>query len=203
MVLPWCVAAKLNHGIDLEQFKISQDPLFGVTVYEIAGLFYEALGPALAFCSSSTRPFSGLRFSKLGDTSLGDKWLDRFVARLRSIERGRSFVPWEPAVDRFVDFVNAIAGNPRHRDAEIHLVLGRRWNGAYVCPEGLYAMADHANVRIHYTPFGGRWSDFVQHWLRSIARWPMQESFIQSVLDISGKIADPPTDKPLQTLVVC
>ena len=54
----------LDRGVDLAQLKISQDPLFGVTVYELAGLFYESVGPAAVFCSRA-RPFAELSFSNV------------------------------------------------------------------------------------------------------------------------------------------
>jgi hypothetical protein len=48
--------AGLN-GINLAKLKISPDPLFAVTVYQIGGLLYETGGPVLSFCASA-RPFS-------------------------------------------------------------------------------------------------------------------------------------------------
>ena len=38
---------KTDLGVDLGQLKISQDPLFGITVYEIAGLYYQTSARSL------------------------------------------------------------------------------------------------------------------------------------------------------------
>src|ERR1035437_1192708 len=78
--------AGLN-GINLGKLKISPDPLFAVTVYQIGGLLYETVGPTLSFCSSA-RPFSELSFSSLpaADRNL---LIDRLVGEFRKLEKRR------------------------------------------------------------------------------------------------------------------
>src|SRR5664280_2143479 len=119
--------AGLN-GINLEKLKISPDPLFAVTVYQIGGLLYETVGPVLSFCSSA-RPFSELNFSSLPAAGR-NLLIDRLVGEFRKLEKRRpdSFYTklankecWDPAADRLIQFVMAIAA--KHAEAQNHLLL--------------------------------------------------------------------------------
>ena len=74
-----------DHGVDLQTLKISQDPLFGVTVYELAGLFFENVGPVLAICSRE-RAFAELRLSNMSKQARTEMVSD-LIARLRILER--------------------------------------------------------------------------------------------------------------------
>ena len=113
----------LDQGVDVQRLKISQDPLFGITVYEIAGLFYEHANPVLALCSRE-RPFSEL---KLSDISLKERLsiADDLLSRFRQLEAGALHATWQdPDWEKFNKFVQAIHNKPRHAGAQIHLLPG-------------------------------------------------------------------------------
>jgi len=75
---------QLDQGVDISQLKISPGPFFGVTMYAIAGLFYETWGPALMFCARPQR-FSELT---LADLDLGARraLVQGLSRRLRDLE---------------------------------------------------------------------------------------------------------------------
>ena len=178
--------AGLN-GINLEKLKISTDPLFAVTVYQIGGLLYETVGPVLSFCSSA-RPFSELSFSSL-PAAARDLLIDRLVGEFRKLEKRRhdSFYTklanqecWDPAVDRFVQFVRAIAA--KHAEAQNHLLLHL---GAPDYPPVQQWLATQPRIQMHPAPLappnGAQWNELAEHWLKLIAAWPMQASLVDSV----------------------
>ena len=179
--------AGLN-GINLAKLKISPDPLFAVTVYQIGGLLYETVGPVLSFCSRA-RPFSELNFSSL--PAAGRMLLiDRLAGEFRKLEKRRhdSFyaklanqeLPGTVAVDRFVQFVMAIAA--KHPEAQNHLLLHL---GAPDFPPVQQWLATQPWIQMHHAPLappnGAQWNELAEHWLKLIAAWPMQASLVDSV----------------------
>lgn len=190
---------KRDQGIDLQQWKISPDPLFGLTVYAFGGLFYESLGPVLVFCSRE-RPFEQLTFASLSAEARQDVTGD-LVARFRNLEKG-VFGRLEPPVDKFIQFIEAIVSNPKHKDAQIHLLLERHGAGVHARAKALFWLADQPNVWLHYTPWKRIWSDLVECWLRVIAAWPLQESFVSTAYQICQILREIPKDQYLDTLVI-
>ena len=200
--------ARLN-GIKLGRLKISQDPLFAVTVCQIGGLLYETVGPALSFCSSP-RPFSELSFSSL--TAAGrDRLIQRLVGEFRKLERRRhdSFYAKlynsnkesvHPSVDRFIQFLQAIAA--KHAEAQNHLLL--LW-GAHEYPSVQEWLAKQPRIQLHTAPMappnGPQWTELAEHWLRVIAAWPMQASLVASVTRMTQLLATCPPDQ-LNELVI-
>ena len=189
--------AGLN-GINLEKLKISTDPLFAVTVYQIGGLLYETVGPVLSFCSSA-RPFSELSFSSLPAAGR-DLLIDRLVGEFRKLEKRRhdSFYTklanqecWDPAVDRFVQFVRAIAA--KHAEAQNHLLLHL---GAPDYPPVQQWLATQPRIQMHPAPLappnGRQWTELAEHWLKVIAAWPMQASLVDSVQRLTQLLATYP-----------
>jgi hypothetical protein len=180
--------AGLN-GINLGKLKISPDPLFAVTVYQIGGLLYEVVGPTLSFCSSA-RPFSELSFSSL-PVAGRNLLIDRLVGEFRKLEKRRhdSFAKLSNdelpgsgvvAVDRFVQFVMAIAA--KHPEAQNHLLLHL---GAPDFPTVQEWLATQPRIQLHRAPLappnGPQWTELAEHWLKGIAAWPMQASLVDSV----------------------
>jgi hypothetical protein len=158
-----------------------------VTVYQIGGLLYETVGPVLSFCSRA-RPFSELNFSSL--PAAGRMLLiDRLAGEFRKLEKRRhdSFYAklanqecLDPAVDRFVQFVMAIAA--KHPEAQNHLLLHL---GAPDFPPVQQWLATQPWIQMHHAPLappnGAQWNELAEHWLKLIAAWPMQASLVDSV----------------------
>lgn len=199
--------ARLN-GINLAKLKISSDPLFAVTVYQLGGLLYETVGPALSFCSSA-RPFSELSFSSL--SAAGRKLLiDRLVEEFRKLERRRhdSFYAklshrecLDPAVDRFVRFVMVIAA--KHGEAQNHVLLHC---GAHEYPSVQQWLSKQPRIQLHETPLappnGPQWTELAEHWLKVIASWPMQASLVESVERMTELLKTCPPDQLDQLLII-
>jgi len=199
--------AGLN-GINLAKLKISPDPLFAVTVYQIGGLLYETVGPVLSFCSSA-RPFSELSFSSL--TAAGrDLLIDRLVGEFRKLEKRRhdSFYTklanqecWDPAVDRFVQFVMTIAA--KHAEAQNHLLLHL---GAPDYPPVQEWLATQPRIQMHHAPLappnGTQWTELAEHWLKGIAAWPMQASLVDSVQRMTQFLATYPPGQLDQLVMI-
>jgi hypothetical protein len=194
--------------IDLGTVKISQDPLFGVTVYQIAGLFYEFYGPALVFCSRE-RPFRELSLSSLSEDSrrkIGQELATRLqrledqqirIGLALSPERG----PMSPTL--FGEFVRDIMIDPRHQGAEIHVITQKE--GFQGIPEVRAWLTHHACIRLHDAPWSHRaprWDDLAGRWLQAIADWPMQTSFVESAFQLSTRLREFPADAGPLTKVI-
>jgi hypothetical protein len=193
---------RLDIGVELGRLKISQDPLFAVTVYELGGLFHEGVGSAVAFCSRE-RPFSEVTLASL-DREAREGLVARLIARFREVDR-RSFGRPEPASGKFIEFVSTLAAKPRHRNAEIHLIVERHERGAHACPEVKTWLAGQKCIRVHYTPWdraGRNWIDLAQRWLDVIAAWPMQASLVESLSQMTRLLEQLPEGKYLDTLVI-
>ncbi len=182
----------LDRGVDLETLKICLDPLFGVTVYEIAGLFYETLGPVLAFCSRE-RPFSELTLSGMSEEARRET-VDSFAVAIRNLEEQNmtplmknvgqpNFRQPAPASEQFLEFLRTILTKPRHAGALVHLLVGS-WESGTATSAGVRALlAEQPSIRLHVAPrIAARsdWGNWVACWLRAIAAWPLQTSFIDS-----------------------
>ena len=198
-------------GINLAKLKISTDPLFAVTVYQIGGLLYETVGPTLSFCSRA-RPFSELSLSSL--PAAGRNLLvDRLVGEFRKLEKRRhdSFhAKWTDeefpgsdaaAVDRFVQFVRAIAA--QHAEAQNHLLLHL---GAPDFPMVQEWLATQPRIQLHRAPLappnGAQWTELAEHWLKVIAAWPMQASLVDSVQRMTQLLATYPPGQLDQLVMI-
>ena len=199
------VMQRLRHsdlGVDLKQLKISQDPLFGLTVYELAGLFYESVGPAVVFCASA-RPFAELSFSSL-DAAAKKKMLAGVVAEFRKLDKRRFGRP-DPAEDKMIEFLKAIQAEPRHAGAQIHLLVERPEKGAPATVAVQAFLATQKCIHVHYTPWtfkGKQWAELVDRWLAVISEWPLQSSFVDSVNNMSQLLQRLPSAGFLDTLII-
>ena len=194
---------KADRGVDLGQLKISQDPLFGITVYEIAGLYYQTSSPVLALCSREP-VFSELKLWT-GSGMARQEIAADLAARLRGLQQ-RSFGRPEPAVDKFIVFLQKILGNPRHRDARIHLLLESPEYGVHRMGAAQAFLAEERCIHMHYAPWrsgGHRWSPWAERWLQVIAGWPLQTSFIASANQLGESLRRLPKGKFLDSPVVC
>jgi transposase-like protein len=187
---------KVDRGVDLEELKISQDPLFGITVYAIAGLFYETI-PVLAFCSQE-RPFSELALSSIS-TEARLEIVDDLVARFRNLDQRFPCESFK-ALNKFPNFIADIQAKPRHAGAQLHLLA------AWQMPPTFRDWLEQRCVQVHYAPWPtlrGRWIDLAERWLRVIAGWPMQTSFIASLDQLCEILRRLPKEGVPETLIVC
>jgi len=166
-------------GVDVEKLKISEDPLFAVTVYEIAGLFYEHANPVLALCSRE-RPFSEVQFSPI---SLQERLtiVDDLSSRFRQLEARALHAEWQdPDWEKFNKFLQAIYDKPRHAGAQMHLLLGTA-----------VRFTVHPCISMHHAPWSAshpRWGAWVERWLKAIAAWPMQPSLVASASRMRNRL---------------
>jgi hypothetical protein len=188
--------------VDLQTLKISQDPLFGVTVYELAGLFFENVGPVLAFCSRE-RPFAELTLSDMSKEARIEI-VRGLVARFRVLET-RSFGRWTPASTRFIEFVTTLRRKPQHAGAQLHLLVARRERGAHASAAAQAILVEQPSIVIQTAPWapgGRRWSSWVECWLETIAVWPMQVRFVESAYQMSDYLRQIPASEFLDTLII-
>jgi len=185
-----------DRGVDLEELKISLDPLFGATVYEVAGLFYETLDPVLALCSRE-QPFSELTLSGMSRearqetvdclaVAIRNLEERNMTALMRSVGQPNSREP-APANEQFLEFLRTILAKPRHAGAEVHLLVASWESRTAASAAARTFLAEHASIQLHVAPrITARtdWGNWVAHWLLAIADWPLQASFIESAYQI-------------------
>jgi hypothetical protein len=186
----------MDQGVDLRRLKISQDPLFGVTVYEIVGLFYETLGPVLALCSREL-PFSELALSGMSEEARRET-VDSLALAIRNLEE-RNKTAWMknagqpnfrlPALtsEQFLEFLRTILAKPRHAGAQMHLLVDSWGCGARASDVARAYLTQQPSIRLQVGPrISARsdWGNWVTCWLRAIAAWPLQTSFIESAFQM-------------------
>jgi len=198
-------------GIELEKLKISPDPLFPLTVFQLGGLLYNALGPVVAFCSCE-RPFSEL---VLSDLPVSKRYLkvDRLSAEFQTLDRVRYDDVCQKlsngerpslALDKLGRFVAAVSA--RYQEAQIHLLFADHILNPHDYPVVRRWLAAQPRLHLHYTPVampnGQRWTEFAEHWLKTIANWPMQASLVQGIEEMTRILEAYPNDE-LDDLVIC
>ena len=141
---------KSDRGVDLGQLKISQDPLFGITVYEIAGLFYQTASPVLALCSREP-VFSELKLwtgSGMARQEIARTWRRDCGTCSRGRLGGRSWRSTNSSCS-----CRRFSGNPRHRDARIHLLLESPEYGVHRMGAAPAFLAEERCIQLHYAPW--------------------------------------------------
>jgi hypothetical protein len=187
---------RLDRGVDLRRLKISQDPLFGVTVYEIAGLFYETVGPVLALCSRE-RPFSELALSQLSQEAR-QEIAEELAMLIRNLEERNMKVLMKNAglpnfrlpsfgSEQFLEFLRMIVANPWNAGAQVHLLVDSWEGGAWASVAARAYLTERPYIRLQVAPRvtpRTDWGNWVTCWLRAIAAWPLQTSFIERAFQI-------------------
>jgi hypothetical protein len=179
--------------IDINHLKVLPEPLFGVTLSAILGLYYGTNG-ALALLSTR-RPFSEL--DVVPSASVGTV-IDRFVdqvhelAEFRCSKLGtlpRCFLESEEAA--FVDWLNRIESR-REPNADVCLLtdlpkLPPQWS------PGIQAwLTAHSHFRVHYAPMVrdmSCWRVFVRRWFSSISALPLQKPFLKDAAALTKLLA--------------
>jgi hypothetical protein len=187
---------RMDRGVDLQKLKISQDPLFAVTIYEIAGLFYETFGPVLVLCSRE-RPFSELALSPISREAR-QEIAEELAMLIRNLEERNikvllknaglpNFRQPAPATEQFLEFLRTIVANPWNAGAQVHLLVDSWECGAQASVAARALIAERPSIRLEIAPRitpRTDWGNWVTCWLRAIAAWPLQTSFIERAFQI-------------------
>ena len=166
--------------------------------------------PTLAFCSTA-RPFSELRFQPPARGR--NRLINRLVVEFRKLENSRhdSFYAklfkeecMEPSIVKFAQFVQVLAA--LHPEAEIHLLFESHLAGAHGYPTVQEWLSKQPRVQLHYAPLakpnGPQWTDLAEHWLQTIAAWPMQATLVASVQRMT-QILEAHSPDQSEQLMIC
>ena len=184
--------------IDLAHLKVFADPLFGVTVSGIAGLYYGTSG-VLALATTS-RAFSDLPVLAMNSSAwqVIDGFLGELgkLAELRKISLG-AIAP-APEQRLFLNWLEKIEDR-RELQSEIHLLTD--WPNR--APQGIPAvrgwLAEHPHFKMHYAPIVVDlfWLTLVQRCFAIIATLPVQGCLVDDVKGMAKYLADlPDEDRP-------
>lgn len=195
-----------EHGlVEMEPLKIFLDPLFGVTVSGIAGLYYGTCG-VLAL-SSAVRPFSELdlvanttslsqaatvlldELHKLAELRYA-KFMD--IAALKVLE-GNAFLGW---LNRIED--------RRESNAEIHLLADLPQWEPQALPSFQEWLTHHTNFKMHYAPIVKHlfWFHLVQRVFSIVAALPVQAQLVADVNGLAKYLANIPDKDRLGIIIV-
>jgi hypothetical protein len=181
--------------VKIGHLKIFQDPLFGVTVSGIAGLYCGASG-VLAL-TSTRRPLSELCFS--ANNAAAQQAGDGLIAELRKVAEFRKLDPRivaEHAAELegyFLCWLNAIE-DWRESNSEVHLLAGLPTSAPQGATGVQQWLAEHPDFQMHYAPItaGLPWVDFVQRCFAIIAALPVQARLVEDVQRITSELAGIP-----------
>jgi len=181
--------------VKIGHLKIFQDPLFGVSVSGIAGLYYGASG-VLAL-TSTRRPLSELCFS--ANNAAAQQAGDGLIAELRKVAELRKLDPRivaEHAAELegyFLCWLNAIE-DWRESNSEVHLLAGLPTSAPQGATGVQQWLAEHPDFQMHYAPItaGLPWVDFVQRCFAIIAALPVQARLVEDVQRITSELAGIP-----------
>jgi hypothetical protein len=180
--------------IDIEQLKVfADDPLFGVTVSGIAGLYYGTSG-VLALTTTS-RAFSELHLlathssvSQAIDVFLGD------LGKLAELRKANSMVIATASEQTFfLNWLETIEGS-REIESEIHLITDlpdRAPQGVPVVREWL---TEHPHFKVHYAPIVRDlfWLHMVRRCFSIITSLPVQAQLVEDVQGMAKYLAGIP-----------
>lgn len=178
--------------VNIEQLKIFQDPLFGVTVSGIAGLYYG--GSAVLALASTRRPLSELCFSTNSAAAL--QATSGLIAELSKLAEVRKLdftigVTYAAQLgDYFLCWLNAIEAR-RESNSEVHLLAGLPTSAPQNAAGVQRWLGEHPDFQMHYAPItaGLPWVDFVQRCFAIIAALPVQARLVEDVQWITGELA--------------
>ncbi|HUK18319.1 MAG TPA: helix-turn-helix domain-containing protein [Bryobacteraceae bacterium] len=169
--------------IDIRVFRVFADPLFGVTVSSVAGLFCGSSG-VLALQSVAS-PFAAL---SLVTADAAAQSIAAFLDEVEKLAHLRYYRP--DAIDKlrsteaktFPAWLDAIAAH-RAPQAEIHLLADKPTSRPLDDPAHQQWLTKHPQFRVHYAPITTHliWATLVKRCFQVISALPMQAGFIQTV----------------------
>ena len=196
----------------LDKLKISEDPLFGVTVTRLAGVFHEGLWPVLALMAVPGRPLAEVEFSELPRKAINEKVkillraLEALIPKLH-YAKGSARHPerslWgiyaayaqqgalqQAAAEKFIRFLEDIDGR-RAAAEEIYLIAEYDHDAGYSCAAVGEWLAGHPQFHIQYAPTNARgraWSDWPRHWFEVITAMPVQAALLDSIAVMTERL---------------
>jgi len=184
--------------VDINEFRVSADPLFGVSLAGIAGMF-GGRSEVLALLSVA-RPFSELTL--VTADSAVQQSIETFLAELAKIEHLRnvhraviySLKSSEEKV--FAAWLNTLEAR-REPEAEIHLITGLPRQPPLAEPAHQQWLAEHPQFHVHYAPLTRDvcWATLLKRWFQVITALPMQAGIIPAVVDITQFLTSLSDDK--------
>jgi hypothetical protein len=87
--------------------------------------------------------------------------------------------------EQFLEFLRAILAEPRHAGAQMHLLVDS-W-GVRASAVARAYFAQQPSIRLQVAPRitpRSDWGNWVTCWLRAIAAWPLQTSFIETAFEM-------------------
>jgi len=193
--------------IDIEQLKVFADPLFGLTVSGIAGLYYGWSG-VLALVSTS-RPFSELHLMN-ADVSVSEA-IDEFLAvlgklaELRTANRSSIVTLKKAEAATFVDWLNMLEAR-RESLSEVHLLMDLPERAPQQeNPSVQEWLREHPHFKVLHTPVVKdlRWLTLVRRCFRIIGGLPMQVNLIKDVKGMAQYLANMPDEGRMRIIIVC
>jgi len=180
--------------VDIERLKIFADPLFGVTVSGIAGLYYGTSG-VLAL-SSTRESFSELGLMTVGSSvSQACNGLVSEIRRLAEFRKSDRMIvateaPTEASV--FLQWLNRIEAG-RESKSDIHLLT----DSSKMPPLGGSVpewLAEHPHFQIHPAPvvIDLFWFHLVKKSFEIIAAFPVQARLVDDVTRMTSYLAGMP-----------
>ena len=176
--------------INIDQLKVFADPLFGVTVSCIAGLYYGGCGMLALSCNAE--PFSDLRL--LSGVAVSEPF-DQFLQELQDLAAFRQanimtiagLASFEELL--FLEWLDKIEVC-REPNSQIHLLADWPHHPPQARPSFKNWLANHPRVAISYAPMVTNlfWFTLVQRCFSIIAALPVQASFIAGVRGLTEQI---------------
>ncbi len=180
-------------------FKVSRDPEFAAKVADIVGLYLDPPAGAVVLsfdekaqvqALSRTQPMLPIDFGKTEKRTHDYKrhgTTNLFAALnvLTGSVKGRCFDRRRTV--EFLKFMNAaIKGYPRSR--EIHVILDNL--PTHNNPEVDEWLAEHLNVKFHFTPKGGSWINQIETFFGIITRHAIRRGNFSAVARLVKRIGD-------------
>jgi hypothetical protein len=192
--------------IDIEQWRVFADALFGVTVSGIAGLYYYGASGVLALVSTS-RPFSELHLSESGAGS--SEAINGFMDELHKLteycrSNARSIACLEGAEETaLVGWLNKMEAR-RELVSEVYLLMDLPNSATRGKPCVQEWLREHPHFKVIHAPVvkGPCWLALVRRCFRIMGGLPMQVNLINDVNGLAQHLANMADQSRLEIISV-
>jgi transposase len=184
--------------IDMEHLKVFADPLFGVTVSGIAGLYYGTSG-VLALATTS-RAFSELHLLVPSSTVL--QAIDVFLGELGKLAQLRRMViaaSEQEEQDIFFDWLKKMEDRGESK-SDIHLITDMPDRPPQGSPAVREWLTEHPQFKVHYAPIVKDlfWFSLVRRCFSIITALPVQAELVADVKGMAEYLARIPDNGQLE-----
>lgn len=191
----WANAGLQPHR--LQRYLASNDPDFETKALDVIGLYVNPPQHAVVFSVDEKSailaldrtlpvlPLSPGRAERQGFEYIRNGTLSLYAALdTRTGRVSGKTVPHHTS-EEFVAFLGALVAE-QPGDQEIHLIVDNL--SAHKTKRVHDFLADHTNVRIHYTPTYSSWLNQVELWLNKLERQVIARGIFKSTADLSRKL---------------